>query len=52
MPASKNLHTTGLVQCSKNLSLDHLVGNREQRRGYVEVAAVMDVDPTARPSAA
>src|SRR5262249_60208309 len=32
--------------------LDHLVGNREQRRGYVEAVAVTDVDPTARPSAA
>jgi hypothetical protein len=42
----------GLMQCSKNLSLDHLVGNREQRRGYVEAAAVTDVDPTVRPSAA
>src|SRR6516165_194891 len=32
--------------------LDHLVGNGEQRRGYVEAVAVTDVDPTARPSAA
>jgi hypothetical protein len=32
--------------------LVHLVGNREQRRAYVEAAAVTDVDPTAPPSAA
>ena len=32
--------------------LDHLVGNGEQRGGYVEAVAVTDVDPTARPSAA
>jgi hypothetical protein len=32
--------------------LVHLVGNREQRRAYVEAAAVTGVDPTAPPSAA
>ena len=39
------------MQCSRKL-LDYLVGNREQRRAYVEAAAVTDVDPTAPPSAA
>jgi len=55
---------TGRVQCDamcqdrthalqqEQSLLDHPVGNREQRRGYVEAAAVTDVDPTARPSAA
>ena len=35
----------------KNVAIDYFISN-EQRRGYVEAAAVTDVDPTARPSAA
>jgi hypothetical protein len=48
----KPFTTADSCSAEKNLSLDHLVGNRKQRRGYVEAAAVTDVDPTARPSAA
>src|SRR6266702_4280845 len=32
IPASENLHTTGLMRCSKNPLLDYLVGAQQQRR--------------------